>query len=136
MNTTTSSNVKIVATKVIVPYYVHLRDDGIIYVRISNEKDESVELVKQAVKAIGELTNNKKAPLLAQHDEFSLPGKENRDYWAKKESCPYSSADAFLIGSSALMLIANFYLKINKPERPTKMFTNEKDAVKWLKTFL
>jgi hypothetical protein len=126
----------IIATDVIVPYYLYLRDDGIMYIRISSEKEETVELVKEMVKKMGEMVNYKPVPMLARHEDFALPGKANRDYWAKKESCPYSKADAFIIGSVALKLIANIYLKISKPERPTRMFTNEKEAIEWLKTFL
>jgi hypothetical protein len=107
-----------------------------VYVRISSEKDETLELVKEMVKKMGEMVNYSQVPILARHEDFALPGKANRDYWAKKESCPYSKAEAFMIGSTGLKLIANFYLKINKPERPTRMFTDEEEAVTWLKTFL
>ncbi|MCC6690983.1 MAG: hypothetical protein IT235_05575, partial [Bacteroidia bacterium] len=129
-------DVEIIAKDVIVPYYLYLRADGIMYVRISSEKEESVDLVKKMVKKMGEMVNYKKVPLLAKHEDFALPGKENRDYWATKESCPYSKADAFMVNTTALQLIANFYLKFNKPARPTKMFDDEKEAINWLKTFL
>lgn len=132
----TLTNDEIIAKAVIVPYYLHLRADGIMYVRISSEKEESVELVKKMVEKMGEMVNYKQVPLLASHDGAAMPGKANRDYWAKKESCPYSKADAFMITSVVMKLIANFYLKVNKPERPTKMFTHENEAIKWLKTFL
>ena len=127
---------EIIANGVVVPYYLYLRADGIMYVRISSEENESVELVKKMVGKMGEMVNYKQVPLLASHDATAMPGKENREYWAKKEACPYSKADAFLINSIVLKLIANFYLKFNKPERPTRMFTNEKEAIKWLRTFL
>jgi len=130
------TDVEIVATEVVVPYYLYLRADGIIYVSISPEKEETVELAKKMVKKMGEIVNYKQAPILFKHQDFALPGKANRDYWATKEACPYSKAEAFIINSIALQLIANFYLKINKPERPTKMFTHEEEAIKWLKTFL
>ncbi len=132
----TLTAVEIVAKQIVVPYYLYLRSDGIMYVRISSEKEETVELVKEMVKKMGEMVNYTQVPMLARHDAFALPGKPNRDHWAKKESCPYSKADAFMIKSVAMQLIANFYLRINKPERPTKMFTDEKEAIKWLKTFL
>jgi hypothetical protein len=127
---------QIIATDVVAPYYLYLRADGIMYIRISPEKEETVELVKEMVKKMGEMTGHKQVPMLARHEEFALPGKANRDYWAKKESCPYSKADAFMIKSTAMQFIANFYLRINKPERPTRMFVNEDDAIQWLKTFL
>ncbi len=127
---------QIIAKGVVMPYYLYLREDGIMYMRISSEKEESVELAKKMVEKMGEMVNYQQVPVLAKHDEFALPGKANRDFWAKKESCPYSKADAFIINSTAMQLIANFYLKINKPNRPTKMFTDEDAALKWLKTFL
>jgi hypothetical protein len=127
---------EIIAKGVIVPYYLYLRADGIMYIRISREKEESVELVKEMVKKMGEMVGYKQVPMLARHEEFALPGKVNRDYWATEEACPYSKADAFMINSTAMQLIANFYLRINKPQRPTRMFANEQEAIKWLKTFL
>lgn len=127
---------KIINEGIVAPYYLYLRSDGIMYIRISPEKEETVELVKKMVEKMGEMVNYKKVPMLAKHEEFALPGKANRDYWATKEACPYSKADAFMINSPAMKLIANFYLKINKPERPTKMFTDENEAINWLKTFL
>jgi hypothetical protein len=131
----TLNDVEIVATGVVVPYYLSLRSDGIMHIRISPEKEESVELVKKMVEKLGEMVNYTQIPILIRHEEFALPGKANRDYWATKEACPYSKAEAFMINSVALQLIANFYLRINRPERPTRMFSNEEEAVKWLKRF-
>jgi hypothetical protein len=127
---------QIISTAEVPPYYLYLRADGIMYVRISPEKEETVPLVKKMVEKMGEMVDYKKVPMLAKHEDFALPGKPNRDYWAKKESCPYSKADAFIVKSPAMKLIANFYLKVSKPGRPTKMFDNENDAIRWLKTFL
>jgi hypothetical protein len=36
----------------------------------------------------------------------------------------------------AQKILANFYIKINQPERPTKFFNDKNEAVKWLKPFL
>jgi hypothetical protein len=133
---TTLNENEIISKGIVVPYYLYLRSDGIMYVRISPEKEETVELVKEMVKKMGEMVNYKQVPVLAKHEEFALPEKDNREYWATKEACPYSKADAFMINSIAMKLISNFYLKFNKPERPTRMFTDEKEAIAWLKTFL
>jgi hypothetical protein len=77
-----------------------------------------------------------KAPVLFIANEFSLPSKESREYLAKKESLPYSLADAYVINSFPQKIAANFYLKVNKPARPTKMFNNKEDALIWLKTYM
>ncbi len=43
-------------------------------------------------------------------------------------------ATAVVVDTLAYKLIANFYLKFNKPKRPYKVFSKEEEAIKWLKT--
>jgi len=117
------------------PYHLELKENGILFCRISSEEPERIELHKPLVEAIAELTNNKKVCLLAAHDDFALPSGEVRSNWAKKDTNPYSLAEAFITKTVALKLIANFYLLFEKPERPTRMFTNEEDAIQWLESF-
>lgn len=79
-------NVKVISTQTVAPYVISMCDDGILYVRVTNEVNETVERSKELVKAIGKMVNYKKVPLLSKFDEFALPPKENRDFWAKKDS--------------------------------------------------
>jgi len=44
----------------------------------------------------------------------------------------YTKATAFLISSTSMMLLGNFYLNFHHPTRPTKIFTSEEKAVAWL----
>ena len=55
---------------------------------------------------------------------------------SKNKNNPYSKADAFIINSLAQKILANFYVKINKPERPTKFFDKEDEALEWLKQYI
>jgi hypothetical protein len=129
-------NVKVISTQTVAPYIISICDDGILYVRVTNEVNETVERSQELVETIGKMVNYKKVPMLSKFDEFALPPKENRNFWAKKDSCPYTSAEAFITNSTAMMMIANFYMRIEKPQRKTKMFTKVDEARKWLKTFL
>ncbi len=45
-------------------------------------------------------------------------------------------AFGIIINSAVSRVLGNFYLGINKPSVPTKLFDNEIDAVKWLKQFV
>ncbi len=113
-----------------------LRKDGILNVDISAEKEYTVDNLKELMPIMGQFLNYKKVPMLITRDESVLPTLETRNYWAKKDSCPYSLAEAFIMKTLALKLIGNFYLKVNKPGRTTRIFSSEEDAVKWLKSFL
>ena len=129
-------NVKVISTQTVPPYIISMCDDGILYVQVTNEVNETVEKSKALVEAIGKMVDYKKVPLLTYFDEFALPPKENRDFWSQKDSCPYTSAEAFITDSIAMRIVSNFYMRINKPQRKTKMFTKVEEARKWLKTFL
>jgi len=89
-------NVKVISTRTVMPYIISICDNGILYVRITNEINETVERAKELVKVIGKMVNYEKVPMISKFDEFALPPKENRDFWAKKNSCPYTSAEAFI----------------------------------------
>ena len=55
---------------------------------------------------------------------------------SQNEYNPYSKADAFVLNSIAQKILANFYVKINKPERPTKFFNDADEALIWLKKYI
>jgi hypothetical protein len=46
----------------------------------------------------------------------------------------YRIADAFLVKSLPVKLIANFFINVTKPKVNTRMFNDEASAVKWLET--
>ena len=60
--------------------------------------------------------------------------KEARDNAVKIEDQSSLGASAVIVNNLAYKLIANFYMRFNKPKRPFKTFSNEKDAIEWLLT--
>lgn len=117
-------------------YTMEYRSNGILYVSISGSRPETIEDTIDAICVGNELIGFSKTPMLFRHDDFALPSPEVRKYLAKKESNPCSIAEAYLVTTFAFKLLAQFYLKYNKPERPTKLFTNVDDAERWLSTFI
>lgn len=55
---------------------------------------------------------------------------------ASKEFAEKRMASAFIAKSLATKLASNFFIKFNKPLTPTRVFSSEKEALKWLKTFM
>jgi hypothetical protein len=74
--------------------------------------------------------------VLISSDSFAAPTPEARKFLAKAESNPYSSAAAYLTKTLAEKILANAFIRFNKPVRPTRMFTSEAKALEWLQTFL
>jgi hypothetical protein len=62
--------------------------------------------------------------------------KEARDHSAELEKTYPGIASAVIADNLAYKIIANFYLKVNKPKTPYKVFNDFASAEIWLKTFL
>jgi hypothetical protein len=115
---------------------VALRSDGVMVARIKANEEIDVKHVIEIVNAMEQMGAGRKFPLLIIVGEYTLPSAEARNYIATAESDPFASAEAYVIQSLSQKLVGNVYLSLNKPARPTKLFTSEEKAVEWLKTFL
>lgn len=58
--------------------------------------------------------------------------KEAREYFASEEGCLKIKCCAIIISSEVTKIIANFFIRINKPLVPTSLFTSEEKARQWL----
>ncbi len=93
-------------------------------------------LAQRAVKYRVEATDYKTYPVLIDIRSIKNISKPARDFLASPAGCEGILAAAILIDSPLTSLIGNFFLNINKPLKPTRIFNNEPDAKKWLVQFL
>lgn len=116
---------------------VSLRDDGIFQVnmKVLNREMEEKD-VREMTEIIGEMGKGKTYPVLILIEEFNPIQKSASEYAASEEAGKYTKANAIVINSFAVRIGSNFFIKIFKPKRPTKMFNSEEKAVEWLKSLL
>lgn len=74
-------------------------------------------------------------PALAHGKSILSANKEARDYFAT-EGNEGMSALAIIMESAFSCVLGNFYLKVSKPNIPTRLFSNEEQATKWLQQFI
>lgn len=106
---------------------------GEIFADITTE-----ELAKKDIDAQERVRNNmnkKKTRVIVDMTSVFEVSKEARDYFANERTASIQRATALLIGSPVSRVIGNFFLGMNKPITPTRLFTNSKEAIKWLHTF-
>lgn len=115
-------------------FSLKLHDLGFYQLDIFNNVEITVDDVQMIVAAQRKLSGAK-LPVLVVCAEYATTNSSVMRYVSKNENFPYSKAGAFVIKSMAQKLLANFYLKINTPERPTKFFNNKEEAEKWLKQY-
>lgn len=80
--------------------------------------------------------NGSKLPMLISGGQYSTTNTEALKYMSFNENMPYSKCAAFIVSSISQKLLGNFYLKIYKPQRPTKFFKNKNEAISWLKQYI
>ena len=62
-------------------------------------------------------------------------GREARNHYAGERTASIQRATALLVASPLSATIANFFMGLNKPLSPTRMFTNENEAIAWLRGY-
>lgn len=66
-------------------------------------------------------------------ESFAEVEPEVREWAAAPENNNYTHSDAIVIGSISQKLITDFYVRVNKPVKPTKIFFSLKKAAEWSK---
>lgn len=114
-------------------YYI---EDDIVYMRAKQDADITLEAAKEGIEARIKLQQGKKMLMLADTSKVWQVSSNARAYSSTPEVDKMNIAMAILAGYSlTTTIIANFFIKFNKPKTPTKIFKNEKDALDWLDTF-
>jgi hypothetical protein len=109
-------------------------EDGILHCIYKEVDLVDLDFAKACVKERLEFINNKAYPSLFDITRMKQSTKEARDYLAN-EGNALVTASAILISSPMLKMAANFYIMVNKPKNPSRMFTDLESAIEWLKQF-
>lgn len=97
---------------------------------IKLEENQAVEMVQLRK----ELTNNIPKHFILDGKNLTNVTKGARDYLASKDATDGIIAGAFLVDSPLTKILGNFFLKISKPNKPSKLFTSKEEAIEWLST--
>ena len=79
--------------------------------------------------------NKRKTRVLIDLTKITEISKEARDYFANERTASIRRATALLVGSPVSRVIGNFFMGLNKPISPTRLFTDQHKAIQWLHTF-
>ena len=113
---------------------LQLKSNNIVYVTFKDDCNLDIPLQMRLLDYYKEITDNKLMHLMFFAAENVSLSKEARDNAVKIEDQSMLGATAVVVDKLPYKLIANFYLKFNKPKRPYKVFSKEEEAIKWLKT--
>jgi UDP-N-acetylmuramyl pentapeptide synthase len=111
---------------------VKLFSNELIRIEIFGDMIISGEQAKEMNDAIGVLSKGKESMIMIFADELTSFSREAQEFSASEEGLRYTIGDALVVKSVAQRITANLYLMMNRPKKPSRIFSSEKNALHWL----
>lgn len=83
--------------------------------------------------AVTSLAGGRRLPMLLDTRASRGLDRDARLYYVRPEAARQLAALAMLIDSQIGRILGNFFMTVNKPPFPLRLFTSEADAIIWLK---
>ena len=111
-------------------------EKNILIYRVKQDITIDVAEIKEMIEYVKEFIGDKKHMALIDFGASVGSTTEGRKVYADSDYLlDKRIADAFLVRSLPMRLIANFFIRVTKPKIPTRLFTSEVEAFKWLEGF-
>lgn len=114
--------------------FIELLSPNIIQITIKNNSVIEVEDILAIKKANLELAKGVKYGIITESGSNTTVSEKARTLMATEIIEKDRVATAFVINNLSQRLLGKFYLKINKPNTPTKMFSTLKEALIWIES--
>jgi hypothetical protein len=115
-------------------FRIWLRPDGIVQLVWNPRTTVLLEDVTAALEAMTQLTRGRRSPLLVDARDTGPLDRPTRAELTRRSDL--QAAVALIVGTPLTRVMANFFLSVNKPVFPTRMFDDEASAVAWLLEFV
>jgi hypothetical protein len=117
-------------------FYTWMGTDGIC--RTATKAGAEVELqhAKENSLIVTSLYKDKKFPLLVDSRNIRSISKEARKYFSTNGRETKITSMAILVNSPLSRVIGNFFMGLNRPQVPTRLFESETEAAEWLKHYM
>lgn len=104
--------------------------DGLIIAEFKKGLEFTMDLAKEMVDERLKLQNGKDYPLILIANGFKVESREVREY-LKKEGIQGMKSGCFVVENFFEKVMVNFFLFVNPPKIPSKMFTSLEEAIEW-----
>lgn len=106
--------------------------DKILYTECSPNTTMTLDDGKESTRISAEMVNYEPRPLLCDLTNVVRMSQDCRKHFAGPEHSATFSKCALIVTSPISRLIGNFFLGLNKPLKPTRLFNSRDEGLKWL----
>ena len=118
------------------PYVHFVLSENLLIVTYKKGLQIDLDIAREVVRSRYLFTSKKTVPVLILNGGVVSMTKEAREYLASGEGTTGIRAAAIVLKSVFGSFLGNFFLSVNKPEMPVKIFTRRDAAVRWLSKYL
>ncbi len=108
------------------------RSDGIVHLEWTAQAHITLEDAKDATSAMAQLTGGERAGLLVNAHNSSTMDRPARMEFVDRADLV--SGVALIVATPLSRLMGNFFIAVNSPVAPTRLFDNEESALEWLRS--
>ena len=109
-------------------------ENNILIAKFNSVATIDIDMAKKMVEERLAFQEGNVYPTLVYLNGVKFASSEARSFM-KDKGLKGLSAGAFIISNPVEKVIMNFLILISPPEIPTRMFTNESEAIKWLEQY-
>ena len=110
---------------------MNVKEDNLIFINIFENATIEIPEVDEMYKSFTALANNEACFLIVTPGHGNTSSEEARKYAAKLKG-KNVIAEALIINNLAIRLLANFYIKVNRPKQKIKIFSTTASALVWI----
>jgi hypothetical protein len=126
---------RIVALRECPWFTVVLRDDGILAYHPISGLVITYEVALQVLEVGMQITDGPRPTLVLMQD-MARVDREARALFASEEYMRLCSQTALVVGSPVSRVIGSFFVGLNRPKYPYKIFGDPEQAAEWLREFV
>jgi hypothetical protein len=107
-------------------------EGGLLVARFLQGAEVTGADARANLEASARLSGGRRVAVLVDLRQLKSQAADARALLAGPSAARVSRAVALLIGSPLSRVLGNFYLRFNRPETPTRLFSSEAEARAWL----
>jgi hypothetical protein len=109
--------------------------DGIFHITFDPGAQETLADAQEAMRAHTLLRAGRPCAVFVDMRQLKSQDRDARQFYGSPDIASAAPAVALLVGSRVSQLIANFFVSVTKTSVPTRLFTDEAEALAWLRGF-
>lgn len=103
--------------------------EGYVYIAWHDEVEVNVNDARAALDAIAEVSSGEQLPLLVDMSSMRKIDREAREEFSATRTV---NRVALIVRTALSRTVGSFFVGLGNPQNPTRLFTDEADALEWL----